>query len=167
MKPSALALALLAGCAGNQDSPEATVAPADSEAARAAASTDANAPPEPTITDSAPGSATPMPPSRENVVPPVSADKPLAESIGTASDDPKTLNATPATAGDLAKGVAVYDPSGQPVGTIDSISDASVVLAIGEQRIQVPRNTIGKNDKGLVIGLTKDKLVAGTPKPTQ
>lgn len=167
MKTAALALALLAGCAANQETTEAAVAPADSEAARAAAPTDANAPPAPTITDSAPESPTPMPPSRLNVVPSVSPDKPLAESIGTASDAPDTLQATPATAGDLAKGVAVNDPSGQPVGTIDSISDTSVVLAIGEQRIQVPRNTIGKNEKGLVIGMTKDQLVAGTAKPSQ
>jgi hypothetical protein len=108
-----------------------------------------------------------MTPSRENVVPSVSPDKPLADAIGTSQDAPKTLEATPATAADLAKGVAVNDPSGKPVGTIDSISDAWVVLAIGEQRIEVPRNTVGKNANGLVIGLTKDQLLAGVSKPSR
>jgi hypothetical protein len=89
----------------------------------------------------------------------------LADAIGTSSDAPKSLEATPATAADLAKGVAVNDPSGSPVGTIDSTTDDTVVLLVGDRRIQVSRNTIGKNEKGLVIGLTKAEIDAGADKP--
>ena len=127
-----------------------------------------SAPPAATVSDSAPGSTEPMPPSRVNVVPPVSADKPLADAVGTSSDGPPasnapaTLQATPATEADLAKGTAVNDPSGQAVGTVDSITESAVVLAVGERRVQVPRNTIGKNEKGLVIGVTRAELEAGT-----
>ena len=105
-----------------------------------------------------------MPPSRINVVPSVSPDKPLADAIGTASDAPKSLEATPATSADLVKGVAVNDPTGQLVGTIDSTTDAAVVLIVGERRNQVPRNTIGRNEKGLVIGVTKAEIEAGADK---
>lgn len=75
-----------------------------------------------------------------------------------------TVEATPATDADLAKGATVNDPAGQPVGTIDSISDAGVVLAVGEQRIQVPKKVIGKTDSGLVIAVTRAQLEAASKK---
>ena len=167
MKIAALTMALLTSCAGAQESPSSEVAPASSETALPAPASDPGAAPAPTISDSAPGSPAPMPPSRVNVVPSVSPDKPLADSIGTSSDDPQSFEATPATTAELAKGVAVNDPSGQPVGTIDSSTDATVVLMVGERRIEVPRNTIGKNEKGLVIGATKAELEAGADKPSK
>ena len=166
MKIAVLAMSLLTGCAGTQENPKSEVAPAVTETLPSEPS-DAGAAPAPTISDSAPSSATPMPPSRVNVVPSVSPDKPLADAIGTAPDTPKSFEATPATAADLAKGVAVNDPSGQTVGTIDSTTDSAVVLLVGKHRIEVPRNTIGKNEKGLVIGLTKAEIEAGAEKSPQ
>lgn len=77
-----------------------------------------------------------------------------------------TVEATPATDADLAKGAVVNDPAGQPVGTIDSISDAGVVLAVGEQRIQVPKKVIGKTDSGLVIAVTRAQLEAASKNPS-
>jgi hypothetical protein len=74
------------------------------------------------------------------------------------------VEATPASDADLAKGKVVNDPAGQPVGTIDSISDAGVVLAVGEQRIQVPKKVIGKTDSGLVIAVTRAQLEAASKK---
>jgi hypothetical protein len=161
MKTAVFAIALLAGCASNKEdaTPEMTPVRASTEGAEAPR--DASGAPLPTISDSAPNSRTAMPPSRINVVPSVSPDKPLADAIGTSSEAPASLPATPATNADLAKGVGVDDPSGQQIGTIDSVTDSSVVLAVGKQRIQIPRNTIGRNEKGLVIGVTKAQLEAG------
>ena len=75
------------------------------------------------------------------------------------------VQATPATDADLAKGNAVKDPSGQPVGTIDSLNDEGVVLVVGERKIQVPRKVIGKNERGLVIALTRTELEHAAPEP--
>ena len=167
MKIAALTMALLTSCAGAQEKPNSEVAPATSETALPAASSEMGAAPAPSISDSAPSSPTPMPPSRVNVVPSVSPDKPLADAIDTASNAPQSFEATPTTAADLAKGIGVNDPSGQLVGTIDSTTDTTVVLIVGERRIEVPRNTIGKNEKGLVIGVSKAELEAGADKSTK
>ena len=72
--------------------------------------------------------------------------------------------ATPATDADLAKGKAVNDPSGQPVGTVDSVTASGVVLMVGERRIQVPKEAIGKTETGLVITTTRAELEAAAEK---
>jgi hypothetical protein len=74
------------------------------------------------------------------------------------------VQAAPATEADLAKGKVVNDPSGKPVGTIDSTTEAGVVLTVGQKRVQIPRNAIGKNEAGLVISVTKAELEAAAGK---
>jgi cytoskeletal protein RodZ len=74
-----------------------------------------------------------------------------------------------ATAADVKKGVAVYDQSGGLVGKIDSVAGKNAVLNTGSVRATIPIASFAKNDKGLVIGMTKADIDAqakrAAPKP--
>ena len=63
-----------------------------------------------------------------------------------------------------AKGKQVNDPSGNEVGTIDSVTAAGVVLAMGKLKVQLPKKSIGKTDSGLVIAMTRAELEAAASK---
>jgi hypothetical protein len=70
------------------------------------------------------------------------------------------VQAQAATAADLTAGATISDPSGQPVGTIDSVSDTGVVLKVGERKIQIPTQSVGKNERGLLIPISRTELEA-------
>ena len=106
--------------------------------------------------------ATPAPgPSAASEAQP--ADSTPAPSAG-ASGQTGTVQAVPATDADLVKGEVVNDPTGQPVGTIESTTSAGVVLAVGSQKIQIPKNAVGKKDGGLVTTVTRAQLEAAASK---
>jgi septal ring-binding cell division protein DamX len=65
-----------------------------------------------------------------------------------------------ATPADVKAGVAVLDTSGGVVGKIESVSAQGAVIATGKSRVQVPLTSFAKNDKGLVISLSKAQLDA-------
>jgi len=95
-------------------------------------------------------------PSTQPAPPPAGAQGGADQSAG--------LRAEPATPADLAAGATVSDPSGQPVGTVESVTETGVVLAVGEKRIQVPSNSIGKNERGLMIPISRAELEAAAVK---
>jgi hypothetical protein len=68
--------------------------------------------------------------------------------------------ATAATAADVKAGAAVYDPDGGTVGKIGAVSGDQAVIDTGSVRAKVPISSLAKNDKGLVIGMTKAELEA-------
>jgi hypothetical protein len=72
--------------------------------------------------------------------------------------------AAPATAADVKAGVAVYDQKGGEVGKIKSVSGENAVVDTGTIRAQVPISSLAKNDKGLVISMTKAELEAAAKK---
>ena len=78
--------------------------------------------------------------------------------------------AAPATAGaGVTAGAAVFDASGNPVGTIESVSGANAVLSTGTVKASIPVASFAKGAKGLVVGITKADLeaqVAAATKPT-
>jgi len=78
--------------------------------------------------------------------------------------------AASATAGaGVTAGAAVFDASGNPVGTIESVSGANAVLSTGTVKASIPIASFGKGAKGLVVGITKADLeaqVAAATKPT-
>ena len=67
---------------------------------------------------------------------------------------------TLATAADVKAGVSVFDEGGALVGTIDSVDSDSAIINTGKARADVPLASFGKNDKGLVVSLTKAELDA-------
>jgi hypothetical protein len=64
------------------------------------------------------------------------------------------------TEADVKAGDAVHDTTGGSVGTIESVAANGAVISTGKSRIQVPLASLGKNDKGLVIAMSKAELDA-------
>ena len=71
---------------------------------------------------------------------------------------------TQATAGDVKKGVSVYDSKGDLVGKIDSVSAKGAVLNTGSTRAVIPVSSFGKGEKGLVVSMTKAEIDAAGKK---
>lgn len=72
-----------------------------------------------------------------------------------------------ATKADIKSGVKVYDTKGGQVGKIQSVTATDAVVATGETRAALPLASFAKNDKGLVIGMTKSEIDASAKKKTQ
>ena len=83
----------------------------------------------------------------------------------------QTVAVAKATAADLKAGESVYDEAGHLVGKVVSATADSAIVNTGEVRAEIPLSGFGKNDKGLVISVTKADLNAqakkGTTKPTK
>ena len=58
----------------------------------------------------------------------------------------------------LVVGATVYGPEGAEVGKIEEMPDGNVVLFTGTNRATLPATSFGRNDKGLVIAMTKTQL---------
>jgi hypothetical protein len=71
---------------------------------------------------------------------------------------------TTATAADVKAGVPVFDQKGALVGKIESVSSKGAVVSTGKARAVVPVTSFGKNDKGLIISMTKAELDAASAK---
>jgi hypothetical protein len=67
---------------------------------------------------------------------------------------------TAATEADIAKGASVYDQNGELVGKVDSVSSKGAIVSTGKARAEIPITSFGKNDKGLVVAITKADLDA-------
>jgi hypothetical protein len=71
--------------------------------------------------------------------------------------------AHPAKAEDLVVGAPIADKMGVEIGTIRGVEADGVVVATATGLIKIPADSLGKNSKGLLIGMSKadfDKLVA-------
>ncbi|MGE5722539.1 MAG: hypothetical protein ACM3YM_08765 [Sphingomonadales bacterium] len=71
---------------------------------------------------------------------------------------------TLATKDDITAGAKVFDQKGGDVGTVESVSDTGAVISTGVARVQIPLNSFGKSDRGLVIAMTKTELEAAAHK---
>lgn len=69
-----------------------------------------------------------------------------------------------ATATDVKAGVPVFDQKGGVVGKVESVSAKGVVVSTGKVKAEVPVSSFGKNDKGLVMSMTKTELEAASAK---
>lgn len=58
----------------------------------------------------------------------------------------------------LVVGAKVYGPQGNEVGTIEKMAGGNAVVFTGTQRATLPAAAFGKNEKGLLIGMTKAQL---------
>jgi len=76
--------------------------------------------------------------------------------------------AVPATAADLKAGSALRDVKGVAIGTIASIDADGAVVDTGQTKIKVPLVAFGKDDQGLLLGITAARfgeLVAAAKVP--
>lgn len=69
---------------------------------------------------------------------------------------------TAATAADVKAGVPVFDQKGGVVGKVESVSAKGAVVSTGKARAEIPLSSFGKNDKGLVMAMTKTELEAAS-----
>lgn len=65
-----------------------------------------------------------------------------------------------ATEADLRVGAAVLDPQGGQVGTVESVDAEGAVVSTGNARAKMPVSSFGKNERGLVISMTRAELEA-------
>jgi preprotein translocase subunit YajC len=84
-----------------------------------------------------------------------------ATTTSTTTTDASAIKA--ATAEDVKKGAEVYDQKGGMVGTIESVDAKGAIVATGKVRVPIPVSSFAKNDKGLVISMTKAELDAQAP----
>jgi hypothetical protein len=63
-----------------------------------------------------------------------------------------------ATAADIKAGAALRDIKGVAIGTIVSVDGDQAVVDTGQTKIGVPLIAFGKDDKGLLLGMTADKF---------
>lgn len=66
--------------------------------------------------------------------------------------------AVPATAADIKAGASLRDIKGVPIGTVASVDANQAVVDTGQTKIGVPLVAFGKDDKGLLLGMTADKF---------
>ncbi|HEY1143997.1 MAG TPA: hypothetical protein VGE68_08190 [Sphingomicrobium sp.] len=70
----------------------------------------------------------------------------------------QTSTVTAATAEDIKAGVVVFDQAGARVGKVDSVDSDGAVVNTGKARAKIPLASFGKNEKGLVISVSKAEL---------
>ena len=54
----------------------------------------------------------------------------------------------------------VVDPAGVMVVSVERVCAEGAVVATGESRVVIPANSFAKNDRGLVIAMTRTELDA-------
>ena len=72
----------------------------------------------------------------------------------------------PAAAADLVAGLPLRDIKGEPIARLDAVDAQGVVVATGSKRVRLPLNAFGKDDLGLLLGITADKFRALVDKAT-
>lgn len=66
----------------------------------------------------------------------------------------KKTAASPATTADIKAGSQLRDSAGVRIGTVDSVDAEGVVVNTGQTKIKVPLIAFGKDDQGLLLGIT-------------
>ena len=72
--------------------------------------------------------------------------------------------AVAAKAEDLKSGSPIRDKDGLPVGSVASVDAQGVIVDTGTTKIRVPPEAFGKDDAGLLLGISKAQfaeLIAG------
>jgi len=61
---------------------------------------------------------------------------------------------------EITAGAKVYGPQGDEVGTIDKVDGANAVVNTGKHTAALPTSAFGKNEKGLLVSMSRDQLDA-------
>ena len=86
--------------------------------------------------------------------------EPAADAGGNAAAQPEASPVVAATPADIRAGAQVIHTSGEAVGTVESVDEDGAVVSTGSTRAKLPFASFGKNNRGLVIALTKAQLEA-------
>lgn len=67
-------------------------------------------------------------------------------------------SAVPASAADIKVGSSLRDVRGARIGTISQVDPDGVVVDTGATKIKVPAVAIGKDNEGLLLGITAERF---------
>ena len=87
-----------------------------------------------------------------------------ATSTASTSAQASSSEVKVASAADVKSGITVYDQSGGIVGKIDSVSAKGAVVNTGKVKASIPVSSFAKNNKGLVLSMTRAELEAAAKK---
>jgi hypothetical protein len=108
-----------------------------------------------------PGQEQTTPGQASTMTPAVTGQTPSGQ---TTANRQATVATQAATAADVKAGVSVYDSKGGLIGKIDSVAGTDAVVDTGTTRSKIPISSFAKNDKGLVMSMTKADLDAAAKK---
>ena len=114
-------------------------------------------------TQTTPGQLQTTPGEASQMTPADTGQTPSEQTTGQATTT-TTAATQAATAEDVKKGVLVYDQNGASVGKVESVSGKNAVVSTGTSRASIPVSSFAKNDKGLVIAMSKADIDAATKK---
>ena len=83
---------------------------------------------------------------------------------GQTTGQTKVVATEKVTRADVKTGAAVFDSSGDSVGTIKSVSAKGAVLDTGKVKVTIPLTSLAKSEKGLLIGMSKAEIEAAAKK---
>lgn len=84
-------------------------------------------------------------------------------SADTKADTNGSAGSTEAAAigeADVKAGASIFDPQGNVVGKVESVSAEGAVVNTGKVQAQIPFSSLSRNDKGLVIAMTATEFEA-------
>ena len=64
----------------------------------------------------------------------------------------------PAAASDIVPGRPLRDIKGEPIARVDKVDSEGVILMTGTGRVRLPMNAFGKDELGLLLGITAGKF---------
>lgn len=115
-------------------------------------------------TGTTPGQQQTTPGEASEMTPAVTGETPSGQTTAQGQATADARATVKATKADVKAGAAVFDSSGNSVGKIESVTAKGVVLNTGKVQVTVPLSAFAKNDKGLLIGMTKDEIEAAAKK---
>lgn len=84
----------------------------------------------------------------------------LAQAPAPATGAPAATPAAAPAAVQVTAGATVYGPTGAEVGKVDKVEGGNAVINTGAHSAAVPTSAFGRNDKGLLVSLTREQLDA-------
>jgi hypothetical protein len=96
----------------------------------------------------------------------VGVNVPVDRTVGTVTDSvDRTVDRTNrevrvATSADVTAGATVSDSSGHRIGTVQSVSADTAVIASGNHRLRVPVSSLYRGTKGLATRMTRAQFNA-------
>ena len=113
-------------------------------------------------TGTTPGQAQTSPGQASEITPAQTGTTPSGQPAP--SEQAQANQVTAATAADVKAGTAVFDQKGGSVGKIVSATAKEAVIDTGTVKASIPLSSFGKNDKGLVISMSKEDIDAAAKK---
>jgi hypothetical protein len=84
----------------------------------------------------------------------LNAGDPKPSDTSTEAKPRRAGKAVPATAADIKAGSSIRDSAGVRIGSVDTVEADGAVVSTGATKVKVPLVAFGKDDQGLLLGIT-------------